>query len=689
MYYHGTQYGGGRLKPSILMNDRDLGFYGGGGYGERYWGISVSKDKEISSRFSIGRDVRILPVVLCKNAKVVEIPGVSDAADIDEHIEQLWADGVDAVWIGKGEQELCVLNPAAIVNIDTPDSYRMYMLGSEENPLRIIDKEGIAKLYDDAKAFASIEEPRKPEKPMRFEIGEDGMKDKPKEVYEKEMQEYEKAMDEYLHSDALKEWQQAKAYAQQHIRFSRRTKDKAISLPRSEYATLTLAINTNQKSKIGQVNGAFTANNYYLYTHHGDGDFTVTTQIPIDGNEDLIGFIQQNINNGTIKRPGDIALVIKGKWHGDNKYNSSYALGQGRPGGHGRPNPLDVLQSPDGTGSDGQLGEGLYDGTPSDRVPTAEEEAKLRKGLQATSDVFRKDEVEGMNSVREILSEMDTAYMVDAFRHHVEHDIPKSWPKENPEAFAEIMAASEQRKEEILNGTSQPNALKHSRRGTPNIQPEAVAQALYEQSTSGIKHYLDEAWHDDLVSVRKLQEALAKARGVPLKDLENVYWHAVTLSSVNAAEMEQVMDKHIMPLIDTVREIAEKHGLTQQQIEEYLNCKQGLERNELMATRDAYKKMEKDKDTLARLIEMCIDGNDPSGIRFVRNELKAMASSIAFNLMRTPLRNGRLRTKAQAKLEAYSEAVIETDRLNQTSSLPSVHFHCYSSTTQRKIYTFA
>ena len=42
-----------------------------------------------------------------------------------------------------------------------------------------------------------------------------------------------------------------------------------------------------------------------------------------------------------------------------------------------------------------------------------------------------------------------------------------------------------------------------------------MAQALYEQSTSGTMNYLDEAWHDDLVSVRKLQEAIAKARGVP------------------------------------------------------------------------------------------------------------------------------------------------------------------------------
>lgn len=195
MYYHGTQYGGGALKPSILMSDRDIERYGGGGYGVKYWGISVSKSKKVASNFSQGEGVSIYPIILCKSAKVVEVNGVEDAEDLDEYIEQLWKDGVDAVWIGKGEQELCVLNPHAIVNIDTADHYRNYKLGSEENPLKIIDKEGIAKLYHDAKAFiqAYKKSPQEPLMPSLFEESNNGeLEYKPKDKYEAEMREYER-----------------------------------------------------------------------------------------------------------------------------------------------------------------------------------------------------------------------------------------------------------------------------------------------------------------------------------------------------------------------------------------------------------------------------------------------------------------------------------------------------------------
>lgn len=74
------------------------------------------------------------------------MPDLNDAADLDDCIIDLWKEGIDAVWIGdknRGEQELCVINPKAIVNIDSSDYYKAFMLGSEKNPLRIIDKAGI------------------------------------------------------------------------------------------------------------------------------------------------------------------------------------------------------------------------------------------------------------------------------------------------------------------------------------------------------------------------------------------------------------------------------------------------------------------------------------------------------------------------------------------------------------------
>ncbi len=142
--------------------------------------------------------------------------------------------------------------------------------------------------------------------------------------------------------------------------------------------------------------------------------------------------------------------------------------------------------------------------------------------------------------------------------------------------------------------SQQSNEKKQSRRGTPNLYPDHIAQAIYEQSVSGFKFDLDEAWHDSLLSVKRLQEAISETRGVPIRDFENVYWHAVALSSVNAAEMEQLMNLRIQPFIEAVQDICKKHDLTQEDIEVYLNCKHGLERNEAMARKFAKTKAEEE-----------------------------------------------------------------------------------------------
>ena len=229
MFYHGTQYGGGRLKPSILMSDSEIERIGGGGYGEKYWGVSVSKSKRVASNFSSGRTVSVYPVILVKNAKIKEMPELRDAADLEDCIESLWKEGIDAVWIGdkdNGEQELCVLNPAAMVNIDTPDIYQSYKLGTSENPLNTIDSDGINKLYEDAKRYVHALEnkPQKPEKPSRFLPSEDGGaigKLKDEEVYQQELSEYETKLDEYNNSEEARRFIDEDEYARRNIRFFR------------------------------------------------------------------------------------------------------------------------------------------------------------------------------------------------------------------------------------------------------------------------------------------------------------------------------------------------------------------------------------------------------------------------------------------------------------------------------------
>lgn len=234
MFYHGTYYGRGRLKPSMIMSDREVERIGGGGYGDKYWGISVSKSKEIASRFSgIHEGVFIYPIVLAKNANVKEMPDLNDAADLDDCIIDLWKEGIDAVWIGdknRGEQELCVINPKAIVNIDSSDYYKAFMLGSEKNPLRIIDKAGIEKLYADAKTFVKQKQvaPRKPSSPSPFVLDESGRfaedKDghlilKSKEKYQEERKGYEQKISDYESSQELADWKQVQYDASRNIRF--------------------------------------------------------------------------------------------------------------------------------------------------------------------------------------------------------------------------------------------------------------------------------------------------------------------------------------------------------------------------------------------------------------------------------------------------------------------------------------
>jgi len=117
IYYHGTpNYIDKGLKPSIVFSERFAESQGGGGYGERYWGISLTKRKRTAESFSgMGRSVTIYPVILKKDAKVIHRTDLQDSSEIEDIIVELYENGIDAVWIGGGEEELVVVNPNSIL----------------------------------------------------------------------------------------------------------------------------------------------------------------------------------------------------------------------------------------------------------------------------------------------------------------------------------------------------------------------------------------------------------------------------------------------------------------------------------------------------------------------------------------------------------------------------------------------
>ena len=137
---------------------------------------------------------------------------------------------------------------------------------------------------------------------------------------------------------------------------------ESIRLPKTEYAKVAHAIATNNGFKNKGMNYVFTDNNYYIYTGKKNGDFSVHYGLPIEGNEDTIKELINEIGNGTIRRPKDVSLFIAGKRSGQNNDNYNSIDAQRRPESYGRPNSMALRQPTDSRGSVGDLGTELHKG---------------------------------------------------------------------------------------------------------------------------------------------------------------------------------------------------------------------------------------------------------------------------------------------------------------------------------------
>ena len=139
IYWHGT---GGYVSKGLQagFNIVKKGNEGGGGYGEQYHSISLSKSKNMASNFSaMSRYGMVYPVLLRKGATLEEMPHISDANEIEDILVDLWLRKIDAVKIGDwsnkeyGEEELVVLNPKAILKFQG-EGYQVYGKKKFTNP---------------------------------------------------------------------------------------------------------------------------------------------------------------------------------------------------------------------------------------------------------------------------------------------------------------------------------------------------------------------------------------------------------------------------------------------------------------------------------------------------------------------------------------------------------------------------
>lgn len=226
LFWHGSPHSQRNLKPSIALGKK---FDGGGGYGDRYWGVSLTKSKKVAANIATGMYPSgfVHPIILSKHANVITMKDAQDASDVEPYVEKLWDDGVDGVYIGDvaaefSEQELLVLNPKSIVNVGENTFYKAF--GLHKNDFSDLTDKEMQIILDLSKQVESERElePRKPLKPYLskydYDYANGTMRELTpdeynarKEKYDSDMAEYgEKCKDydgkmsEYQASDAFK-----------------------------------------------------------------------------------------------------------------------------------------------------------------------------------------------------------------------------------------------------------------------------------------------------------------------------------------------------------------------------------------------------------------------------------------------------------------------------------------------------
>jgi DNA polymerase III sliding clamp (beta) subunit (PCNA family) len=116
--YHGTS---ADVLPIIKKEGFKFGSelpedaFRSGGYGRLQDSISFSMNPKIASRFTgTSNTGGLLEAKINSDANIVKIDGIEYAEELNDIIPKLLKDGVDAVYIGGGEEELVVINPKVI-----------------------------------------------------------------------------------------------------------------------------------------------------------------------------------------------------------------------------------------------------------------------------------------------------------------------------------------------------------------------------------------------------------------------------------------------------------------------------------------------------------------------------------------------------------------------------------------------
>ena len=135
------------------------------------------------------------------------------------------------------------------------------------------------------------------------------------------------------------------------------------------------------------------------------------------------------------------------------------------------------------------------------------------------------------------------------------------------------------------------------RDGAPEVHERVYARRRYEERVRRGMYQMQEALQDSMLGLREAMNAILRGEGkkkVNIEDVdgfENAYLGENRLSSVNKAEADAFAHLLFKPLLDEVAKLAPSEE-ARETLTDYMMAKHGLERNRVMAERDAQKDYE-------------------------------------------------------------------------------------------------
>ena len=199
----------------------------------------------------------------------------------------------------------------------------------------------------------------------------------------------------------------------------------------------------------------------------------------------------------------------------------------------------------------------------------------------------------------------------------------------------------------------------------PEIHERTLARAKYEQRVKSGMYQSQEALQDSMLGLKEAMTAIL-GKNTRMEDVdrfENAYLGENRLSSVNKAEADAFAHLLFKPMLEEVAKLAHNTA-EREELTDYMMAKHGLERNRVMAERDAqkdfaeYQKQHpKSTKTLQDFIDECRK-RDYAGLTALAGMEEIADAEAEAQVMVDEYENAHDTTALWSKVNAVSKAVL-------------------------------